>query len=141
MKGKMNVVSKHREIINPEKIHDPIGYTHVTIPKGNKIVFLSGQVAWDKDLNIVVEGDLEKQTDMVYKNIAAALEEVGATWDHIVKTTVYTTMPTEYEIIGSVTEKYFGDVAAPSQTIVGVTGLALEQFLIEIEAIVVIDES
>jgi len=132
--------SKHRGIVNPEKIHDPIGYTHLTIPRGKKVIFLSGQVAWNKDYEIVGKNDLRKQTEMVYENIGHALEEIGATWDHIAKTTVYTTMPTEYEIIGSVTEKFFGDVAPPSQTIVGVTGLALEEFLIEIEATVVIDE-
>lgn len=132
--------SRYREIINPEKIHDPIGYTHVTIPKGKKFVFISGQVAWDKNLNLVEKGDLAKQTDMVYQNLGHALEEVGATWDQIVKTTVYTTMPTEYEIIGAATAKYFGDVPPPSQTIVGVTGLALNDFLIEIEATVVMDE-
>lgn len=134
------MISKHREVMNPKNIHEPIGYTHVTIPKGKKVIFLSGQVAWDKDFHVVVEGDLEKQTEMVYQNISHALDEIGATWDHIAKTTVYTTMPTEYEIIGSVTKKFFGEIAPPSQTIVGVTGLALEEFLIEIEAIVVVDE-
>lgn len=132
------MTSKHREIINPAKIHVPPGYTHVTIPKGKKIVFLSGQVAWDKDYNVVDEGDLAKQTDMVYQNIEHALNEVGATWDHILKTTVYTTMPDEYEIFGAATAKFFGDTPPPAQTIVGVTGLALPEFLIEIEATVVI---
>jgi enamine deaminase RidA (YjgF/YER057c/UK114 family) len=130
--------SNNREIINPEKIHDPIGYTHVTVPVGNKLVFLSGQVAWDKNMNVVGVGDLVKQTDMVYQNIGHALNKVGATWDHIVKTTVYTTTPTEYEIIGAATSKYFGDTPPPAQTIIGVTGLALPEFLIEIEAIVVL---
>ena len=82
--------------------------------------------------------DLAKQTDMVYQNIEQALLEIGATWDQIVKTTVYTTMPTEYEIIGAATAKYFKGAPPPAQTIVGVTGLALQEFLIEIEATVVI---
>ncbi|WP_068672085.1 RidA family protein [Oceanobacillus sp. Castelsardo] len=105
------MTSKYRDIINPEEIHDPIGYSHVTIPKGNKLVFLSGQVAWDKNMNVVNVGDFAKQTDMVYQNLSYALEEVGATWDHIVKTTVYTTRPTEYEIIGATTAKYFGEAS------------------------------
>lgn len=77
---------------------------------------------------------------MVYQNIEHALIEIGATWDHIVKTTVYTTMPNEYEIIGGATTKFFGDTPPPAQTIVGVTGLALPEFLIEIEATVVMEE-
>ncbi|WP_342535884.1 RidA family protein [Sporosarcina sp. FSL K6-3508] len=122
--------SLQREIINPSSIHAPIGYTHVTIPKGNKIVFIAGQVAWDKNLQVVEVGDLTKQTDMVYQNIEQALIEIGATWDHIAKTTIFTTQPHEYEIIGSVTARYFGDTPPPSQTIVGVMGLALPEFLI-----------
>lgn len=47
-------------------------------------------------------------------------------------------MPDEYEIIGKVTAEFFGDTPPPAQTIVGVTGLALPEFLIEIEATVVI---
>lgn len=134
------MVSKNREIINPSTIHAPIGYTHMTIPKGRKIVFLSGQVAWDKDFNVVELDDLASQTNMVYQNIEHALKEIGATWDHIVKTTVYTTQPHEYEIIGNTTAKFFGDTPPPAQTIVGVTGLALPEFLIEIEATVVMEE-
>lgn len=132
------MTSIHRENINPKAIHDPIGYTHVTIPKGKKVIFLSGQVAWDKNLNVVELGNLEQQTRTVYRNIEHALKEVGATWDHIAKTTIYTTMPDEYEIIGKVTAEFFGDTPPPAQTIVGVTGLALPEFLIEIEATVVI---
>ncbi|RXT07968.1 RidA family protein [Ammoniphilus sp. CFH 90114] len=132
--------SKHREIINPSTIHDPFGYTHVVIPKGKKIVYLSGQVAWDRDLQVIDIGDLAKQTDMVYQNIQHALNEVGATWDHIAKTTIYTTQPHEYAIIGAATAKFFGDAPPPAQTIIGVTGLALPEFLIEIEATVVMDE-
>jgi len=132
--------SKHREIINPSKIHDTIGYSHITIPKGRKLVFISGQVAWDKNMKVVEVGDLAKQTDMVYQNIEHALNEIGATWDHIAKTTIFTTEPHEYEVIGGVTAKFFGDTPPPAQTIIGVTGLALPEFLIEIEATVVLEE-
>lgn len=132
--------SKFREIINPSKIHDPIGFTHVVIPKGNKIAFLSGQLAWDKDFQVVGVNDLAKQTTMVYRNIQHALNEIGASWDHVVKTTIFTTRPHDYEIIGTATAEFFGDVPPPAQTLIGVTGLALPEFLIEIEATVVMDE-
>lgn len=58
----------------------------MTIPKGKKIVFLSGQVAWDKNLKVVEAYDLAKQTNMVYQNIESALNEIGVTWDQISKT-------------------------------------------------------
>lgn len=56
------------------------GFAHVVIPKGKKIVFLSGQLAWDKDFQGVGVNDLAKQTNMVYQNIQQALNEIGATW-------------------------------------------------------------
>ncbi|WP_338472487.1 RidA family protein [Niallia sp. XMNu-256] len=132
--------SKFREIINPSKIHDPIGFSHVVIPKGKKIAFLSGQLAWDKDFQVVGVNDLAKQTNMVYQNIQHTLNEIGATWDHVVKTTIFTTRPHDYGIIGAVTAEFFGDVPPPAQTLIGVTGLASPEFLIEIEATVVMDE-
>lgn len=132
--------SKHREIINPEKIHDPVGFTHVVIPKGEKIVFLSGQLAWDNNFKVVGENDLAKQTRMVYQNIQYALEEIGAAWDNVAKTTIFTTRPHDYETIGSVTSEFFGDVPPPAQTLIGVAGLVLPEFLIEIEATVVLEK-
>lgn len=130
--------SEFREIINPSMIHDPVDFTHVVIPKGKRIAFLSGQLAWDKDFQIVGVNDLAKQTDRIYQNIQHALDEIGATRDHVVKTTVFTTRPHDYETIGASTAEFFGDTPPPAQTLIGVTGLALPEFLIEIEATVVL---
>lgn len=72
----------------------------MTITKGNNLAFISNQVAWNKDLEVIEVGDLTKQIDMIYQNIEQALLEIGATWVQIEKQRYYTTMPTEYEILG-----------------------------------------
>lgn len=70
------------------------------------------------------------------RNLEVALREVGATWDDIVKRTVYTTRPTEYEVITAGIDEVTGGAGHPAQTIAGVTGLAVPGLLIEIEVIV-----
>ena len=52
-----------RTILNPEGIHDPIGYSHIGITNGKRLAFIAGQTASDKEYNIVGVGDLAQQTD------------------------------------------------------------------------------
>lgn len=132
--------SEFRRTMNPDTMYDPPGFSHIVIPQGKKLVFISGQVAWDKKHQVVGKNDLAEQTKQVYRNLQLALNEINATWDHIAKTTVYTTRPQEHETIGKVTSEFFEDTPPPAQTLVGVTALASSEFLVEIEATVVMNE-
>lgn len=67
------------------------------------------------------------------RNIAVALEADGATWDDVIRRTIYTLHPTEFAVITEAIESVQGATEHPAQTIVGVTGLAVEGLLIEIE--------
>ena len=68
------------------------------------------------------------------RNLETAMREVDVTWDDIVRRTIYTTEPTEYETITSGIDEVTGGAGHPAQTILGVTGLAVRGLLIEIEA-------
>ena len=125
-----------RTIVNPSTIHPPAGYSHIVHATGSRLVFVAGQAALDQDFAIVGEGDLAAQTRQVMTNLQRALDELGATWDDVVKSTVYTTQPHEYEVIGAAMSQAMGDAAPPAQVIAGVTGLALPALLIEIELVV-----
>lgn len=125
-----------REILNPETIHPPVGYSHVVRATGSRFAFVAGQAAIDRDFSVVGEGDLEAQTRQVMTNLKHALDELGAGWDDVVKATVYTTLPHEYETIGRAMEEAMGDAEPPAQVLAGVTGLALPALLIEIELVV-----
>lgn len=122
-----------RELVNPEALHPAPGFSHVTIATGSRLVYFAGQVALDKDFNIVGGDDLRAQTVAAMRNVETAIGEVGATWDDIVRRTIYTTMPTEYETITSGIDEVTGGAGHPAQTIIGVTGLAVPGLLIEIE--------
>jgi enamine deaminase RidA (YjgF/YER057c/UK114 family) len=125
-----------REIRNPEPIHPPPGYSHVAIATGSRLAFVAGQAAIDKDFNIVGGDDLFAQTTQVMTNLGHALDELGAAWEDVVKATVYTTQPGEYETIGRAMSQAMSGAAPPAQVIAGVSGLALPQLLIEIELVV-----
>lgn len=125
-----------REIKNPDQIHPPPGYSHVAVATGSRLAFVAGQAAIDKDFNIVGEGDLFAQTAQVMTNLRHALDELGATWEDVVKATVYTTQPGEYETIGRAMSEALNGADPPAQVIAGVSGLALPQLLIEIELVV-----
>ncbi len=72
------------------------------------------------------------------RNVEAALTAAGASWDDVVRRTVYTLHPTEYETITAAIDEVTGGAEHPAQTIVGVTGLAVPGLLIEVECTAVI---
>lgn len=125
-----------REIVNPTQIHPPPGYSHIAKATGTRLAFVAGQAAIDKDFNLVGIGDLEAQTRQVMTNLQHCLDELGATWEDVVKATVFTTQPGEYETIGRAMTEGMGGAEPPAQVIAGVSGLALPELLIEIELVV-----
>ena len=129
-----------RELVNPPELHPAPGFSHVAIASGSHVVSFAGQVALDRDLAIVGGDDLAEQTKAAMRNLEIALGAVGATWDDVVRRTIYTTRPTEYEAITAAIDEVTGGAEHPAQTIVGVTGLAVPGLLIEIECTAVVDQ-
>jgi enamine deaminase RidA (YjgF/YER057c/UK114 family) len=72
------------------------------------------------------------------RNVEIALRSAGATWDDVVRRTIYTLHPTEYETITAAIDEVTRGAEHPAQTIVGVTGLAVPGLLIEIECTAVV---
>jgi enamine deaminase RidA (YjgF/YER057c/UK114 family) len=128
-----------RELISPSAIHPSPGFSHVAIGRGQRLICFAGQVALDRDFSIVGEDDLAEQTRAAMRNLGHALEAAGASWEDIVRRTIYTTQPTQYEIVTAAIEEIQGSTEHPAQTIIGVTGLAVPGLLIEIEATALLD--
>lgn len=125
-----------RQILNPARIHPPPGYSHIAVATGSRLAFIAGQAAIDTDFSIVGPGDLAAQTRKAMQNLQVALDELGAGWDDVVKATVYTTQPHEYETIGAAMGEAMSGAEPPSQVLLGVTSLALAELLVEIELVV-----
>ena len=130
-------MSHHRELINPPGLHPTPGFSHIAVTHGTKVVYFAGQVGIAQDFSLVA-GDLEGQTIGAMRNLEVAMDAVGVTWDDIVRRTIYTLHPTEYELITRAIDEVTGGAAHPPQTILGVTGLAVPGLLIEIECTAVV---
>ena len=133
-------MSHHRQLLNPPELHPAPGFSHVAVAEGTRIVHLAGQVALDREFGIVGGDDLGEQTRAAMRNVEAALAAAGAAWGDVVRRTVYTLHPTEYETITAAIDEVTGGAEHPAQTIVGVTGLAVPGLLIEIECTAVIGD-
>lgn len=127
-----------RELVHPEGLHPAPGFSHVAISQGTTWVHIAGQVALAPDFSVVGE-DLHAQTLAAMRNVEAAMAAAGVQWEHIVRRTIYTTQPTEYEVITDAIHQVTGGAEDPPQTIIGVTGLAVDGLLIEIECTAVRD--
>ena len=128
-----------RELVNPSELHPAPGFSHVAVATGARQVFVAGQVALDKAFRIVGGDDLREQTEAAMRNVERALVAAKAGWDDVVRRTIYTLHPTEYETITAGIDAVTGGAAHPAQTIIGVTGLAVPGLLIEIECTAVIE--
>jgi enamine deaminase RidA (YjgF/YER057c/UK114 family) len=126
--------------VNPSNMHRPRGYTHAVVVDAGRLIFIAGQVALDKEGNLVGRGDLRAQTEMALDNLVSALAAAGATPADVVKLNTYVVnyKPADYPIIREARARIFTGQDPPASTLIGVQALAVEDLLIEIEAIAVL---
>jgi enamine deaminase RidA (YjgF/YER057c/UK114 family) len=130
------------EFLNPPGLCPTFGWTHVVATTGGKTIHISGQVGIDAKGELVGRGDLKRQTEQAFENIKIALAAAGATFDHVVKSTIFVVnfKPEMLPAIREVRSRYFSREQPPASTLVGVTALAGAEWLIEIEATAVVPE-
>jgi enamine deaminase RidA (YjgF/YER057c/UK114 family) len=128
------------ELINPEDLHTPQSYTHVIAATGSRLVFVAGQAADDVQGNLVGPGDLAAQAHQAFGNVGRALAAVGATPEQVTRITIYIVdhRPEYLPVISEARITVFGD-HKPTDVLVGVQTLAEPGYLIEVEAIAVVD--
>lgn len=116
-------------------------YSHVAVTSGARTIYTAGQVSIDENGAIVGAGDLAAQTAQVMRNVGLALKASGASFDDVVKITTYVVdyKPEQRAIIGKARAPFFAGRTPPASTLVGVQALAAPEWLIEIEAIAVVD--
>jgi 2-iminobutanoate/2-iminopropanoate deaminase len=124
-------------VINPKGLKQQTFYNHAIARTGTPI-FLTGQVAWDENGNVVGAGDIDAQVAQVYNNIGLALEGLGATPADIVKTTTYVTERGLAPSIHRGRIAFFGSAPLPASTYIQVAGLADPELMLEIEVIVML---
>src|SRR5216683_3338970 len=111
-----------KKFINPDTIHTPRGYTHIVALQGGRMLFVSGQVAIDKEGQIVGRGDLKTQARKAAENLVAALKGAGASLADVVKMNTYVVnyKQDDYRTIADMRREFFPKENPPASTLIGV---------------------
>ena len=132
-----------KEYVNPDSLFPSVqhGFSQVVVASGRKIVFISGQTAWDVRKKIVGGDSLLEQARQALRNIQAAIEATAGTLKDIVSLRIYIVnyQPESAEAISIVLREFFSSTNPPATTWIGVSALAVPEFLIEIEATAIFD--
>ena len=132
-----------KEYQNPPALSKPGNYTHVvSATNAEKIVYVSGQVAWGADGSVVGKGDMRAQTEQVFKNLSSALEAAGAGWGDVVKLNGYMVdmNPRNVAAYREVRAAYLKPGQLPASTLVGVTRLVQDELLLEVEVVALLEK-
>jgi enamine deaminase RidA (YjgF/YER057c/UK114 family) len=129
------------EYINPNNLFPslPHGFSQVVVAIGRKMVFISGQTAWNERKEIVGDSVLE-QARQAFRNLEKAMEAGGGTLKDVVALRIYVVdYQAECGTAVAIALREFFSENPPTSTWIGVSALADPEFLIEIEATAVLD--
>ena len=129
------------KLINPETLGSPRGYSNgVLTDAGGRLLFVAGQVGWDKHQTIV-SGNFVEQFDRALANVLAVVTEAGGSSDQVARLVLYVTDKKEYQVhLKEVGESYRARMGKhfPAMVLVEVKGLLDDKAKVEIEAVAVL---
>ncbi|MCM4077398.1 RidA family protein [Paractinoplanes hotanensis] len=125
------------EKFNPATVHEPPGYSHVTVSSAGRLAHLAGQCPLDRSGKVVGEpGDFDAQTDQVIANCLAVLEAAGAGPGDVVRSVIYV-VSSETAVLASVWDRLNASPLAPAfstaSTLLGVAALGFGGQLVEVD--------
>lgn len=130
-------------IYNPEGLARPLGqYSHVTRVKASEYLFIAGQLAADKNGQVVGPDDFDAQCRQVFANIEVALTSAGAGWGNVVQFTTYMVhsqdIPKFMAFRLREFPKMFSNGIYPPNTLLMIDRLVQEPFLVEVQTVAAI---
>ena len=129
-----------KQQVSTDRIGKPTGhFSQATVAEARgRLLFISGMTARKADGAIAGVGDIEAQTRQVCENIKSAVETAGGTMDDICRVDVYVRNIEHFDKIHKVRREYF-KAPPPASTMVEVTKMVSPDYLIEINAIAVLN--
>ncbi|HSD38152.1 MAG TPA: RidA family protein [Rhodocyclaceae bacterium] len=125
------------KLINPAGLYDgaPVGMSQAKVDLESRLVFVSGQVDWDRDSR-VRHDTLQGQAEGAIEHLATVLAEAGSSLEDVLQLRVYVRgeLADSMSQLVPVLARHFGSVR-PALTGIGVASLASRDTLIEIEAL------
>lgn len=123
------------EVIFTKEAPAAVGPYSQAIKAGN-VVYCSGQIPLVPETGLLVEGDIKAQATQSLKNVEAVLKEANATFNNVVKTTVYLVDMADFAAVNEVYADFFGD-HKPARSCVAVKELP-KGARVEVEVLVVL---
>jgi enamine deaminase RidA (YjgF/YER057c/UK114 family) len=128
------------QYINPPGTAPAQGnYSHATRVKSGDLYFIAGQLAVDKQGQVVGKGDFAAQFKQVFANLKDVLDGLGIGFDHIVKFNTYFVHSQDIEAFMKLRRESFREFFStdnyPPNTIAVIDRLVKEEFLFEVEAV------
>ncbi len=112
-------------------------YKMGTRMEGGRLLYISGQVAWDASGSIVGKGDARAQARQTFQNLRGVLQAAGGDLKDLMKMTTYITKIEDRPAVAEVRSEVFkGEL--PASTLIVVKSLFHPDFLIEIEGVAAI---
>lgn len=105
-----------KEIINTTNAPEPVGPYNQAIKAGG-FLFVSGQIAIDPATNQLFSGDLEGETNLVFKNLKAVLNEAGLDFGHVVKASVFLSDMSLFAEVNKIYAQYFTENEPARETV------------------------
>jgi enamine deaminase RidA (YjgF/YER057c/UK114 family) len=128
------------QLINPESLGAPRGYSNGVLARGGAILFVAGQIGWNGDRQIV-QGGFAAQFAQALSNALEVVREAGGTAENVARLTIYVAQKQEYldalEEVGAAYRKLMGR-HYPAMSLVEVSALLETGAKVEIEATAVV---
>jgi 2-iminobutanoate/2-iminopropanoate deaminase len=122
-----------KHIVNTENAPAPIGPYNQAVKSGH-LLYTSGQIPVDPATGTKVDGGIREQAIQVLENLKAVLESEGASFDDVIKTTVFLADMADFPELNAVYAEYFDEATAPARSTIQVAALPLGS-LVEIELV------
>ncbi len=128
------------DIVNPDSLAPPRGYSNGMIVTGGRVLFVAGQIGWTREAKLVAS-DLPAQFDQALANVMDVVREAGGAAEHVGRLTIYVTDKRAYladtKAIGAAYRRHMGK-HYPAMALVEVADLLEEGARVEIEATAVL---
>ena len=109
-------------------------YKMATRMEGGRLLYISGQVAWDTTGNIVGKGDVRAQARQTFANLRGVLQAAGGDLSNLMKITTYITKIEDFPAVAQARSEVFSG-ELPASTLIVVKSLFHPDFLIEVEGV------
>jgi enamine deaminase RidA (YjgF/YER057c/UK114 family) len=128
------------EHLRPKGLFHNPAFSQAVVASGTRTIYVSGQVPIDESGALIGAGDLAAQATQAMRNVGLALAAAGGTFADVVKITTFVVnyAPEHRAVVAKARAPFFAGGDPPASTLLGVSALAVPDWLIEIEAVAVV---